>query len=71
MGYITYFHAVREKLETEALYMFTLQESGIITDETYFSSRDHDDCSISVGNECNRFIAPPSQIVGFGKGYDI
>ena len=71
MGDITYFHVVRETLEEEALYMLTLQESGIITDETYFGSKDHDDCSISVGNECNRFIAPPYQIVGFGKGYDI
>ena len=71
MGYITYFHAVREQLETEALYMFTLQELGKITDETYFGSREHDNCSISVGNECNRCIEPPSQFVGFGKGYDI
>ena len=67
----TLFHTVRERLEQEQMYYWTLQELGKLTDDIYFGSANHDDCEISVGNECNRFIKPPTQYVGFEHGYDI
>ena len=65
MGKVTYFHQVRENYEKITEYYLVLQESGIITEDSYFGNKYHNDCSIWVGNDCNRFIEPPSKLVGF------
>ena len=67
----TLFHTVRDELEQEQMYFWTLQELGNLTDDIYFGSAEHDDCEISVGNECNRFVRVPTYFRGFENGYDI
>ena len=67
----TLFHTIRSEYEQETDYYMLLQETGKLTDDVYFGSKDHDDCLISVGNECNRYINLPSKFVGFERGYAI
>ena len=67
----TLFHTIREQYEQETEYFMTLQELGTLTEDNYFNSSEHEDCSIWVGNDCNAFIEPPSKFVGYAHGYDI
>ncbi len=61
----TYYHEIREKHEEIIKYLMVLQEKGKVKDEIYFGNIGHEDCLMTIGNECGRYIKAPREMVGY------
>jgi hypothetical protein len=61
----TYYHEIRVKYEQITEYLMVLQEQGKVGDELYFGNRGHEDCQMTLGNECGRYINAPRETVGY------